>query len=194
MGIETAIIVGLSAATAVSGMMSANAQSKALRSQQEQVARTAEENARRQAEAAAKEGKLVAENKAIEIARKESAARASYLSSGLGFSGTVEKASEDIFETGLKDIKQIGENYSNTAYNTSSQIIGSARNQVSSLQTQIIQKQAEGRNALISGVSTMAMPMMAGGMGGSTYNSATGSMGAKSSTFSSGTKINWATT
>ena len=153
MSVTVALAV-LGGIQAVGGMMSANAQTKALQQQQAEIARSAQENARRQADALAKEGSLVAGNKAVEIARREATARSSYLASGLGMSGTPEAVSENIFDTGLKDIKQIGENYSNSAYNTSADIVGKARQQIGSLQSQVLQAQASGRNALISGMST----------------------------------------
>lgn len=93
MGIETAIILGLTALSAVSTMSAAN----------------------KEAEAAIKEGNIVAANKAKETKLKAARLQTSFLNSGLTLEGTPMATINDTFSTGLADINQISSNYNSKA-------------------------------------------------------------------------------
>lgn len=95
MGLETALMIGFSALQAVSTIGAAKDQAK------DTIA----------------EGKMVAENKARETRLKADRARSSFLSSGITLEGTPMSALDDIYDTGLADIGQIGKNYSTQANN-----------------------------------------------------------------------------
>ncbi len=97
MGIETALIATavLSAASAVSGIQTAN----------------------KAAKAKVQEGNLVLANKAKEIKAKASKAKVGFLNSGLTLEGGPTLAIDSIFDTGLEDINQIRTNYNTASKN-----------------------------------------------------------------------------
>lgn len=99
MGVETAIIIGLSAASAV-GQIS---------------------NANREAKDTIKQGNLETQNKAKQIIARTAAAQSSFLTSGLTLEGTPSAALNSMFDSGLEDISQLGSNYNSKAKSIISQ-------------------------------------------------------------------------
>lgn len=89
MGIETAILVGLSVASAISSISTANKAGKAT----------------------IREGEIVAANKAKEVKYKAAQLTSSFLNSGLTLEGTPYNVIDSTFNTGLEDIAQITSNY-----------------------------------------------------------------------------------
>lgn len=99
MGVETAIIIGLSAASAV-GQIS---------------------NAKREAKDVVKQGNLETANKAKQVIARTAAAQSSFLNSGLTLEGTPSGALNSMFDSGIADIQQIGSNYNSKAKSIISQ-------------------------------------------------------------------------
>lgn len=95
MGIETALIVGMNALSAVGSIQQSKAQAKA----------------------AVQEGNIAAQNKAKETKLKAASLQTSFLNSGLTLEGTPMSVIEDTFNTGMQDINQIKSNYDNKAKN-----------------------------------------------------------------------------
>jgi hypothetical protein len=91
----TAIMIGLSVASAASQQSAA----------------------KKQAKATIAEGNIVAANKAKEVARKAATQRVSFLNSGVTLDGTPMNVIESTFNTGLEDINQISSNYNTAAKN-----------------------------------------------------------------------------
>lgn len=95
MGIETAILIGLTAASAVSSISQANKASKAT----------------------IREGEIVAANKAKEVKYKAANLTSSFLNSGLELEGTPLNVIDATFDTGLEDIGAITSAYNTKAKN-----------------------------------------------------------------------------
>ena len=93
MGVETAIILGLTALSAVSTMSAAN----------------------KKADAEIEQGNILAANKAKETKLKAARLQTSFLNSGLTLEGTPMATINDTFSTGLSDIEQIRSNANNKA-------------------------------------------------------------------------------
>ena len=102
MGIETAVSLGLTLFSGMQGMKTAKAQAKA----------------------AAAEGAIAADNKAIETARKADAARASFLNSGFDMFGTPESSIAGLYDTGQTDIGRIISNANNKSKSIMSEAKG----------------------------------------------------------------------
>lgn len=99
MGIETALIIGLTAASALGQI----------------------ENSKQQAKAITKEGNIAAQNKARETQIKAARVQNSFMNSGLTLEGTPENVITGTYDTGIKDINQIKSNYDSQAKNVISQ-------------------------------------------------------------------------
>ncbi len=98
MGIETAIIIGLTALAADAKIGQAN----------------------KQANAVVDEGRLAAANKAAAVKSKASRAKVSFLNSGLELEGTPIAALTGIFDAGVNDINRIAEGANIKASNITS--------------------------------------------------------------------------
>jgi len=98
MGIETAIIIGLTAAAADAKIGQAN----------------------KKANAVVDEGRLVAASKAQAVKVKASKAKVSFLNSGLELAGTPIAALTGIFDAGVNDINRIAEGANIKAANITS--------------------------------------------------------------------------
>jgi hypothetical protein len=88
MGIETAIILGLSVASAAGEIRQSE----------------------KQAAAVARQGELEAKNKAKDVRLNVARQTASFLNSGLELEGTPMASIQGMYKTGLKDVNQIREN------------------------------------------------------------------------------------
>ncbi len=96
MGVATALIAGLSLASAVGNFNSSKSQARNT----------------------AKQGAIAAQNRADEIKRLAAKQRVSYLQAGLELEGTPQAVINDTYNTGLEDINEI-----KSAYNQSSKNI-----------------------------------------------------------------------
>lgn len=103
MGIETAIIVGLTAASAISGISAA----------------------KKEAKASIAEGNIALSNKAKEIKYKTGSLTSSFLNSGLTLEGTPMNVIEQAYNTGLEDLGAISSKYNTNSKN----IMAKARTQ-----------------------------------------------------------------
>lgn len=99
MGIETALIIGLSAVSAAGQIQNSKAQAKQI------IA----------------EGNIAAKNKAQETQLKAARIQSSFLSSGLTLDGTPNSVISGAYDTGIQDIQQIRSNYSSRAKNALSE-------------------------------------------------------------------------
>lgn len=99
MGIETAILIGLSAVSAVGEI----------------------QNSKNQAKQIVAEGNIAAQNKAKETQLKAARIQNSFLSSGLTLDGTPNSVISGAYDTGIQDIEQIRSNYSSRAKNALSE-------------------------------------------------------------------------
>jgi hypothetical protein len=91
----TAVVVGLSAVSAMSSIS----------------------EAKRQAKATIKEGNINLANKAKEVRARTAAQQVSFLQSGLTLEGTPMGVIDSTFNTGITDLTQMKENYDNKAAN-----------------------------------------------------------------------------
>ena len=108
MGIETAILIGLTAASAVSTVQEGKRQAKA------------------QAEAGAFQADQLAKSTKLKASRQKTA----FLNSGITLEGTGAFALEETFETGIQDVAQLQTNVNTQAKNTMFAARNSALQQV----------------------------------------------------------------
>lgn len=85
MGVETAVIAGLSVASAIGNYNQSKSESRQT----------------------AKEGVIAAQNRADEIKKLASRQRISYLQAGLELEGTPQNVIDDTYETGIADVNNI---------------------------------------------------------------------------------------
>lgn len=85
MGVETAVIAGLSVASAIGNYNQSKSESRQT----------------------AKEGVIAAQNRADEIKKLASRQRVSYLQAGLELEGTPQNVINDTYETGIADVNNI---------------------------------------------------------------------------------------
>lgn len=101
MGLETAILVGLTGLSAIGQMRAGQDQAKQI----------------------VKEGNIAVRNKAQEVQLKTARLQTSFLSSGLTLEGTPNLAIQGAYDVGLQDLRQLRGNYNAKAKNA----ISSAR-------------------------------------------------------------------
>lgn len=117
MGIETVLLLGLTAFKASQQMSAARDQAKAINAN---AAARAQSYAA-EAKATAKEGTLAAKNKAQQVKLKAASQQSSFLNSGLTLEGTPMSVIQSTFDVGLEDVNQILENYGTNSKNLTNQ-------------------------------------------------------------------------